>query len=333
MNLRPEMKDRLQATKDALRAANLTPLPRAAGQPNPTALYFANVRRGPIGEYRRILTRFLPGWAVLALSFIGRSTAEILTHAPYQSRLVASMRLLGSTHLPDYDPSKPFPSRRHTTNEAAPVTAMEQCASRWRRCANGRPPAVRGWYLESAETLEAAVEQIRLDSTPGNAGDSASSEESGSGSSSTGTTSGSESNSASNGEYASRGARKGARRRAPSGSSTSSESGSSDRMEDIPHAKKNRRTVQGKLGDEASVGSGEKSSEETSEVQPMQGVVRKPVRGPTVTEQGGNDGTARDTAGAVKQSSQKATEGYPAHSAHSAKQAVATAANGKPTLN
>ncbi|PXF39595.1 hypothetical protein BWQ96_10708 [Gracilariopsis chorda] len=158
--LRPAMRNKLQETKDALRAANLTPIPRVDARPNPVALYFTNVRRGPIGEYRRILTRFLPGWAVLALSFIGRSTAEILTHAPYQTRLITSMKLLGYAHLPDYDPSKPFRYRRNQSDQSEELTAMEQCANRWRRCANGRPPTVRAWYLEAADTLNAAMEQL-----------------------------------------------------------------------------------------------------------------------------------------------------------------------------
>lgn len=159
--LRPAMRNRLQQTMDALKAANLTPIHRQQAQPNPVALYFGNVRRGPIGEYRRILTRFLPGWAVLAMSFIGRSTTEILTHAPYQARLITSMKLLGFDHLPDYDPAKPHTNRGRAPERSASINAMRQCARRWRRCAAGRPRAVHAWYTESAETLDAALEQLQ----------------------------------------------------------------------------------------------------------------------------------------------------------------------------
>lgn len=106
--LRPAMKDRLRATKEVLRTANLAPTRRIAAKPNKVAPYFPNVRKGPIGEHRRILTRFLPGWAVLSLSFICRSTADIFTHALSQRPLITSMKLSGYTHLTDYDLSNPF---------------------------------------------------------------------------------------------------------------------------------------------------------------------------------------------------------------------------------
>lgn len=44
---------------------------RVQTEARPTAVYFKNVRKGPIGVQRRVLCECLPGWAILGPSFVG----------------------------------------------------------------------------------------------------------------------------------------------------------------------------------------------------------------------------------------------------------------------
>lgn len=72
-------------------------------EPNPTALYFKNVRRGPLGLVRNALRESLPSWALLGLDFVGASVLEIITDEKLKDRTIATLKMMGITVIPGFD--------------------------------------------------------------------------------------------------------------------------------------------------------------------------------------------------------------------------------------
>lgn len=72
------------------------------------AVYFGCVQHGLIGHFIKCVLQpgALPSWACLAVSFIGSSSVEMLCHKPLTARLIATMKHIGFSHLPSYDPFK-----------------------------------------------------------------------------------------------------------------------------------------------------------------------------------------------------------------------------------
>lgn len=84
--------------------------------PKITAVYFKNIRRGPIGTIRQALRECLPSWALLGLSFIGSSILEILTDERLTERLIGTLKLMGISHVPDFDVYGGAPRRVQDTS-------------------------------------------------------------------------------------------------------------------------------------------------------------------------------------------------------------------------
>lgn len=150
---------RLRSSMQSLGAAGFkarrpTPNPHAnMPKPDPVPVYFGNAPRGPIGHFKRALFECLPKWAVLSVSFIGASTAEILCHKTLVPRLIATMRLLRYRHLPDYNPRE----ARSGTPEDMARSYKAACYQRWHKlAASALSPACKSWYTSQAEALLAS---------------------------------------------------------------------------------------------------------------------------------------------------------------------------------
>lgn len=125
-----------------------------APEPRPVPVYFGGVQRGPIGEFKRCLfsTGALPKWAVLAVSFIGTSTAEIMCHGPLVNRLVATLKKIGFRYLPNFD------ARTAPTRLGDKVAACAACHRRWTKCAeDARGTSVKRAYSDLAKSVSVTV--------------------------------------------------------------------------------------------------------------------------------------------------------------------------------
>lgn len=76
---------------------------RVVREPIPMAVYFKNVRRGPIGTLRSALWESLPSWALLSIGFVGGSVLEIITDTRLKARLVATLKIMGIEELAKFD--------------------------------------------------------------------------------------------------------------------------------------------------------------------------------------------------------------------------------------
>lgn len=182
--LHEKTRDRLAESRRALAAAGFSRGPRAptgrqgpypAAQPQrpePVPVYFGGVPRGPIGALKRALHMSIPKWAVLNLSFVGRTALEILCHKPLVDRLVAGMKLLNFRHLDRFNPLK-VNSDGSSASESQLQKIRLSCFSRWVwEAALARSPAAAAWYNTNAERLEtedeslSATRQATLDRVP-----------------------------------------------------------------------------------------------------------------------------------------------------------------------
>lgn len=99
-NMLPEyLTNRIQRSRELLDASKL----RTTRQPDPTAVYFKSIRRGPIGSIRRALRQSLPSWALLVISFVGGSVLEIVTDIQLEERLTATLKLMGIEQIRKFD--------------------------------------------------------------------------------------------------------------------------------------------------------------------------------------------------------------------------------------
>lgn len=97
--LPPALDQRIRKSIDLLNASRC----RKTVEPNPTAVYFKNVRRGPIGAIRTALRASLPSWALLGIGFIGGSVLEIVTDVRLKTRLVATLKIMGIDEIRGFD--------------------------------------------------------------------------------------------------------------------------------------------------------------------------------------------------------------------------------------
>ena len=74
-------------------------------------LFFRNVQRGPIGQVRKELRKYLPSRALLGLSFVGSSTLEIFCDDTPSRKaeslatlLIEAMEISGFTHAKNFSP-------------------------------------------------------------------------------------------------------------------------------------------------------------------------------------------------------------------------------------
>lgn len=171
--INPIMRERILATRSQLAAGGFAPYPaqhaphRRAPRPTPVAVYFAGVPRGPVGMLRRALLadHSLPKWALLAISFAGHDSVEILAHGPLVDSLTAVMQLLGYRLVRNYDPAAPHGSdRTEAQARGTPSRAAKACATRWHRCAHTtQGPAAKEWYQRQVEDLCKTFPALRND--------------------------------------------------------------------------------------------------------------------------------------------------------------------------
>jgi len=122
-----------------------------APKPVPTAIYFANLPRGPIGALRRALLECLPKWSVLSISFIGRSITEILCHQDLTEQLISDMTLLGYKHLEYYSPVK---VASHITDIDTINKYKAACYRRWINASERTySPVSKTWYKSKSDSL------------------------------------------------------------------------------------------------------------------------------------------------------------------------------------
>ena len=96
---RPNISDVSKQTQESLRKC-LAMLDIQSPQPKPTALYFRNIRRARLGQVRKALRQmFTHPWAILGLSFIGKSVVEIVCHEALVNQIIAKLRLVGASHI------------------------------------------------------------------------------------------------------------------------------------------------------------------------------------------------------------------------------------------
>ena len=96
---RPSINDVSKATQEGLRKC-LAMLDIQSPEPKPTALYFRNIRRARLGQVRKALRQmFTHPWAILGLSFIGKSVVEIVCHESLVHQIVAKLRIIGASHI------------------------------------------------------------------------------------------------------------------------------------------------------------------------------------------------------------------------------------------
>ena len=132
-------------------------------QPKPTALYFRNIKRARLGQVRKALRQmFTNPWAVLGLSFIGKSVIEILCHEGLVDQVVGKLRLIGATHIRNMDifgDNLKKMSKNDTRDRAA--TNLERAHQRFERlvatCTNA---AAKSWYAKQANEAELRLAQI-----------------------------------------------------------------------------------------------------------------------------------------------------------------------------
>lgn len=152
-DLPTSMMEKIQATQKMLDQQQL----RFRVEPVPEAVYFKNLRRGPIGSLRRALRKCLPAWAILGLSFVGGSILEIVTDRRQRDRLVTTMKIMGIIEVPNFVIKKAAKAVEgnggsgslDSRNETALVRRLNYCiehsrsfaATRWyeRKLAEMRP--------------------------------------------------------------------------------------------------------------------------------------------------------------------------------------------------
>lgn len=139
------MEERLEKSRELLRQNNL----KVDRKPDPVAVYFRGIRRGPLGTVRSALRESLPGWALLGLSFVGNSILEIVTDRRQKDHLTATLSKLGVHEVKEFDIIKQGMKKRepNVTEAEATKENIQRAISRLSRCAaTCKGEAVRGWY-------------------------------------------------------------------------------------------------------------------------------------------------------------------------------------------
>lgn len=159
----PEMlQEKISKTRAFLTRNNL----RATQEPKPVALYFKNVKRGPLGMVRKALRECLPSWALLGLDFVGNSIMEVVTDNQLAARVITTMKMIGIIHVPTFDVfeaalrshKKDDPNNeRKRRNLTAAVHRFKKNAER------AKNQWSLGWYktqLEEAEKRLSSIEGV-----------------------------------------------------------------------------------------------------------------------------------------------------------------------------
>ena len=159
---RPSVNDVSKETQERLRKC-LAMLDIQSPQPKPTALYFRNIRRARLGQVRKALRQmFTHPWAVLGLSFIGKSVVEIVCHESLVDQVVAKLRLVGASHIKNLNVfgdnmkklSQKDQRNRFTLN-------LERAHQRFERlvqtCTNS---AAKMWYTKQAQEAERRLAEM-----------------------------------------------------------------------------------------------------------------------------------------------------------------------------
>ena len=159
---RPSIKDVTPQTQESLRKC-LAMLDISSPEPKPTAVYFRNIKRSRLGQVRKALKQmFTHPWAILGLSFIGKSVIEIVCHQGLADQVVAKLRLIGATHIKNMDVFgdnlKKLQNReganRNTLNLERAQQRFERLVS---TCINS---AAKAWYSKQAAEAERRLAEI-----------------------------------------------------------------------------------------------------------------------------------------------------------------------------
>ena len=159
---RPSIKDVSPSTVERLRKG-MELLDITSPEPIPTALYFRNIRRTRLGQVRKALRQmFTHPWAVLGLSFIGRSVIEIVCHQGLADQIIAKLRLIGATHIKNMNVFGDNLKKRPSMQTGDRNTANLECAhQRFERLINTcTSPAAKSWYKKQAEEAERRLASI-----------------------------------------------------------------------------------------------------------------------------------------------------------------------------
>ena len=152
----PNMGDVSKATQEGIRKC-LAMLDIQSPQPKPTALYFRNIRRARLGQVRKALRQmFTHPWAILGLSFIGKSVIEIVCHEALVNQIVAKLRLTGASHIKSMDVfGDNLKKLSNKENRDRGTLNLERAQKRFERlvqtCTN---PAAKSWYNRQAQEAE-----------------------------------------------------------------------------------------------------------------------------------------------------------------------------------
>ena len=159
---RPSVKDVSPSTLERLRKG-MAMLDIKSPEPTPMALYFRNIRRNRLGQVRKALRQMFPHpWAVLGLSFIGRSVIEIVCHKGLADQIVAKLRLIGATHIKNMDVFGDNLKKRPSTQKGDRTTAnLERAHQRFERLISTcTSPAAQSWYKKQAAEAEKRLAAI-----------------------------------------------------------------------------------------------------------------------------------------------------------------------------
>jgi len=163
--LTPTLRDRILATKKAMAADGLQPpKPRPRNTPKPVivARYFSGIPRGPYSKILKHLRSALPSWAVIAISFIGKNTCEILTAESHADRLATTMQLLGYKYLPRFNPTGDLvrSSMAYSVDKRR-LKNLEMCHYRWNTAAERTHSHwAATWYRIQAGILKPMLDTL-----------------------------------------------------------------------------------------------------------------------------------------------------------------------------
>ena len=159
---RPSLHDVTPQTQESLRKC-MAMLEISSPEPKPTAAYFRNIKRARLGQVRKALKQILTHpWAVLGLSFIGKSVVEIVCHKALVDQVVAKLRLIGAVHVKNMNVfgdnlkklAKKEGVNRNTLN-------LERAQQRFERLMKTCPnAAAKAWYSQQATEAERRLAEI-----------------------------------------------------------------------------------------------------------------------------------------------------------------------------
>lgn len=92
---------------------------KPAYEPKSTALYFRNVRRSSVRAIRKPLLECLPTWALFGLDFVGSSIMEVVTDGKLIARVKTTVKLIGTSIVPDFDVFKSALSAHNTDDPSS----------------------------------------------------------------------------------------------------------------------------------------------------------------------------------------------------------------------